>query len=194
MPSRTPRFRTDLVVLDLEASCPVRGANEIEESNIIEIGAVRLDRRTLEETASFSELVRPRDHPVLPFITELTGISADMVAEADSFERVGARFTDWAGPRNKFILAAFGVYYDLPLLRKEFRVFGLDYGAAFVGGGLDIRSLAFLWLARNGRDTGGITLERTLEKMGIEPPSGPFHRALEDARAAAAVLRHVWAS
>ena len=31
--------------------------------------------------------------------------------------------------------ASFGIYYDLPLLRKEVRVSGLNYGDYFIGGG-----------------------------------------------------------
>jgi len=58
------KYSTDIVVLDLEAMCRTEGNNEVQNSNIIEIRAVRLDRRTLEVTATFSELVRPRDIPV----------------------------------------------------------------------------------------------------------------------------------
>ncbi len=36
--------------------------------------------------------------------------------------------------------ASFGIYYDLPLLRKEVRVSGLNYGDYFIGGGLSISS------------------------------------------------------
>ena len=81
------RYSTDIVVIDLEATCPAEdeGRNSVERSNIIEIGAVRLDRRSLEITAEFSELVRPEDHPIVPFITEITGISPDMVAGKDTF-------------------------------------------------------------------------------------------------------------
>ena len=77
------RYSSDIVVIDLEASCPVEdeGNNSVERSNIIEIGAVRLDRRSLEVTATFSELVRPDEYPVTPFITRLTSITPEMVAD-----------------------------------------------------------------------------------------------------------------
>ena len=85
------RYSTDIVVIDLEASCPAedQGNNAVERSSIIEIGAVRLDRRSLEITATFSELVRPEDYPIVPFITGITGITAEMVAECDTFDAVG---------------------------------------------------------------------------------------------------------
>ena len=106
------RYTTDIVVIDLEASCPAedQGNNSIERSSIIEIGAVRLDRRSLEITAEFSELVRPEDHPIVPFITDITGIAPDMVKDKETFDSVGRRFLEWYGPRNKAIIVIPGLY------------------------------------------------------------------------------------
>ena len=184
------RYTTDIVVIDLEASCPAedQGNNSIERSSIIEIGAVRLDRRSLEVIDSFSELVRPEDHPIVPFITEITSISPEMVAQKDTFADVGPRFLEWYGPRNKAIIAAFGAYYDIPLLRKECDRYGLDFRAHIAGGAFDLRAVGTIWLAMNDHRTSGLTLSSILEKMGV---GGQFkaHRAVEDARAAAAVLQ-----
>ncbi len=184
------RYSTDIVVIDLEASCPVEdeGNNTIDRSSIIEIGAVRLDRRSLEIKAEFSELVRPEDYPIVPFITGITGISPDMVADKDNFAAVCSRFFDWYGPRNKAIIAAFGAYYDIPLLRKECTRYGLDYRTHIAGGAFDLRAVATIWLAANDHRTSGLNLESILEKMGI-PNTFKSHRAVEDAKAAAAVLQ-----
>lgn len=184
------RYSTDIVVIDLEATCPAedRGDNTIERSSIIEIGAVRLDRRSLEIVDRFSELVRPEDFPIVPFITEITGITLQMVAGKDTFDAVGRRFLDWYGPRNKAIVAAFGAYYDIPLLRKECARYGLDYRRHIAGGAFDLRAVATAWLAANDHRTSGLTLESILEKMGIADRF-TAHRAVEDARAAAAVLQ-----
>jgi DNA polymerase III epsilon subunit-like protein len=184
------RYSTDIVIIDLEASCPPedQGNNSVERSSIIEMGAVRLDRRSLLEVDSFSELVRPEDHPVIPFITEITGITPEMVAEQDTFDRVGRRFLDWYGPRNKAIIAAFGAYYDIPLLRKECERYGLDFRGSIAGGAFDIRAVATVWLAAHDHRTSGLTLGSILEKMGLGDRF-QAHRAVEDARAAAAVLQ-----
>ena len=184
------RYSTDIVVIDLEASCPAedRGNNSVERSSIIEIGAVRLDRRSLAEVAAFSELVRPEDHPIVPFITEITGITPAMVESKDTFDAVGQRFLDWYGPRNKAMIAAFGAYYDIPLLRKECARYGLDFRGSVAGGAFDIRGVATAWLATSDHRTSGLTLSSILDKMGL---GNRFkaHRAVEDARAAAAVLQ-----
>ncbi len=184
------RYSTDIVVIDLEATCPAEdeGDNTIERSSIIEIGAVRLDRRSLEIKSEFNELVRPRDYPVVPFITRITGISPEMVADKDDFAAVGARFLSWYGPRNKAMIAAFGAYYDIPLLRKECARFGLDYRTHIAGGAFDLRAVATVWLAANDHRTSGLTLESILEKMEI-PDHFTSHRAVEDAKAAAAILQ-----
>jgi DNA polymerase III epsilon subunit-like protein len=165
--------------------------NEIEWSNIIEIGAVKLSGKDLTVKDTFSELIRPRDFPILSFITEITGITPEMVEECDEFASVARRFIRWYGPRNRSILAAFGTYYDIPLLRKEFRVFGLDFATHCVGGALDIRSLALAWLAERKRSTTGITLDGVLEKMEVGDLGLSFHRALDDAKAATAILQMV---
>ena len=185
------RYTTDIVIIDLEASCPTedRGNNSIERSSIIEIGAVRLDKRSLEITDSFSELVRPEDYPIVPFITEITGISPAMVQDKDTFDQVAARFLGWYGPRNKSMIAAFGAYYDIPLLRKEFTRYGLEFGTHIAGGAFDLRAVATVWLAQENHRTSGLTLESILEKMGLADRF-TAHRAVEDARAAAAILQY----
>jgi DNA polymerase III epsilon subunit-like protein len=184
------RYTSDIVVIDLEATCPPedQGANTIERSSIIEIGAVRLHRRSLEIADSFSELVRPDDYPVTPFITEITGITSQMVADKESFAQVGARFLNWYGPRNKSMIAAFGAYYDIPLLRKECSRYGLDFRRHIAGGALDLRAVATIWLAERNRRTAGLTLQSILRRMDVDVPF-EHHRAVDDARAAAAILQ-----
>lgn len=184
------RYSTDIVVIDLEATCPLedQGNNTVDRSSIIEIGAVRLDKKSLEIKSTFSELIRPEEYPVIPFITDITGITPEMVADKETFGAVGQRFLDWYGPRNKAIIAAFGAYYDIPLLRKECAQYGLDYRTHIAGGAFDLRAVATVWLATNGRRTSGLTLTAILEKMEIADHF-TAHRAVEDARAAAAVLQ-----
>ncbi len=184
------RYSTDIVVIDLEATCPAEdeGNNAVERSNIIEIGAVRLDRRSLEVTAEFSELVRPADFAIPPFITDITGITPAMVAGAAAFAVVGTRFLEWYGPRNKAVIAAFGAYYDIPLLRLECERHALPFREHIAGGAFDLRAVGMVWLAQNGHRTSGIGLPEIIAKMGLADRF-PSHRAISDARAAAAVLQ-----
>ena len=184
------RYSNDIVVMDLEATCPEvdEGTNSIQRSSIIEIGAVRLNRRSLEIMDEFSELVRPLRYPITPFIAEMTGIKPEMVADKETFAEVGPRFFDWYGPRNRSTIAAFGVYYDIPLLRKECEEFGIDFRKHIVGAALDIRAVATIWLAERNLRTSGLTLQSVLEKMEIDLDM-QHHRAVDDARATAAILQ-----
>jgi DNA polymerase III epsilon subunit-like protein len=184
------KFSSDIVIIDLEASCKTFGRNEIEESNIIEIGAVRLDKKTLEVKSEFSELIKPNDYEILPEISQITNITPEMVLNKPTFKKVFLSFADWYGEKNKSNLASFGIYYDLPLLRKEVRVCGLNYGEYFVGGGLDIRSLAIYWLAKNNHSTSGVSIEHLLQKMKIKADF-QFHRALDDAKATALIFQNI---
>jgi len=56
-----------------------------------------------------------------------------MVENEKYFDEAILLFLDWYGEKNKSTLAGWRLYYDLPLLRKEFNEFGLDYNKYFVG-------------------------------------------------------------
>lgn len=185
------RYDSDIVVIDLEATAEARGRFKMNEANIIEIGAVRLDRRTLDVVDTFSELIRPRDYPITPFITELTGITDEMLAEKDTFDGAIKRFIEWYGPRNHAVLASYGVYYDIPLLRTECARFHITFKEHWVGGAIDVRTAALLWLADHHEPTDGLTIERALKLMELDHLGLTFHRALDDAKAGAAILQKV---
>ena len=69
----------------------------------IEIGAVMLDE-DLEEIGSFKEYVKPAfSDKVYGRIRKLTGITAEMLADADSFEAVLMRFCEWCGSSDYII-------------------------------------------------------------------------------------------
>ena len=86
------KFSSDIVIFDLEASCKTFGRNEIEESNIIEIGAVKLDKKTLEVKSEFSELIKPSDYEILPEISKITNITPEMVLDKPNFKEVFLKF------------------------------------------------------------------------------------------------------
>lgn len=184
------RYSTDIVIIDLEATCPEsdEGDNRIERSNIIEIGAIRLDRKSLEEVDSFSELVKPHEYPITPFISGLTAITPEDVEDKDTFDVVMNRFFDWYGPRNKAIIAAFGAYYDIPLLRRECDAFNLDFRKHIAGGAYDLRGVAVALMAQEHHRTSGMNLQSILGKLEIGQEL-QMHRAVDDARAAGAILQ-----
>ena len=60
------KFSSDLVIYDLEGSCKTFGKNGINETNIIEIGAVKLDKKTFEIKSEFSILIKKNISPFYP--------------------------------------------------------------------------------------------------------------------------------
>lgn len=73
------------LVVDLEATCDDLGAVPRDESEIIEIGAVLVEGRALATVAELMLFVRPVLHPITPFCTRLTTITAEMVEHAPGF-------------------------------------------------------------------------------------------------------------
>ncbi|MEQ1507459.1 MAG: 3'-5' exonuclease, partial [Myxococcota bacterium] len=119
---------TRWIVVDLEATCwvpeedPALAADQRNETEVIEIGAVRVDPATWSVGASFRTLVEPRRHPRLSaFCTRLTGITQDELRGAPSFPDAYAAFVDWAGGDRGMILASWGVWDDRQLRRDAKR-------------------------------------------------------------------------
>src|SRR5690606_20200970 len=78
--SRTNMQHRDYLVIDLEATCDNAGAVPKREMEIIEIGAVLVDRTSFEPIAEFQTFVRPVRHPKLTrFCQELTSITQAQV-------------------------------------------------------------------------------------------------------------------
>ncbi len=121
-------LQEDVVVFDIETT----GFKPATES-IIEIGAVKL--RDGEIVERFSEFVNP-GKPIPPNITELTGITDAMVADAPPIEDVLPRFLEFAG--------------DCPLCahNASFDVGFINYDCAKLGIEREFTSIDTLTLAR----------------------------------------------
>ena len=112
----------DYVLLDLETT----GLDPRSDS-IIEIGAVRV--RDFEVTDQFSSLVRP-PVPISPFITSLTGISNEMVADAPDIGTVLPAFMDFVGSS---LVMGHNVNFDVNFLYENcLRLFGCGFRNDFV--------------------------------------------------------------
>lgn len=115
-------FPSDYVLLDLETT----GLNPHNDS-IIEIGAVRVNG--FESVASFSSLVRP-PVPISPFITDLTGISNEMVQDAQGIELVLPAFLSFVGSS---LVMGHNVNFDVNFLYENcLRLFGHGFPNDFI--------------------------------------------------------------
>ena len=98
------------IVVDLETT----GLNPFEGNEIIEIGITEI--RNGKIVRSYSRFVKPKEE-IPPFITELTGISNEMVANEDSIEEVLPRFRKFIG--NNTIIAH-NAKFDIKFLNYYF--------------------------------------------------------------------------
>lgn len=102
-------FPSNYIVFDIETT----GLNP-KQDEIIEIGAVKIVNHQVVDT--FSELIRP-NQKISSFITQLTGITNEMVQEAKDIETVLAEFLLFI---NDQILIGHNVQFDLSFIRFNF--------------------------------------------------------------------------
>ncbi len=171
----------DYLIIDLEATCDDAGAVPRDQTEIIEIGAVRVDGTTLEPVAEFQTFVRPVRHPRLtPFCTALTTIEQAQVDAAPGFPQALAALSDFmaAGPPTLF--ASWG-RYD----RGQFRLDAAWHRVELPFGD------AHLNLKQAFSDALGTSklfgMHRALARVGL-PLLGTHHRGLDDARNIAKLL------
>jgi DNA polymerase III subunit epsilon len=165
-----PFANLSLVVVDVETT-----GWEPELAEITEIGAVRLTGGHV--TGEFSSLVRPAC-PIPTDITELTGITDDMVRHAPSAAAALRAFLAFAGD---CLLVAHNAPFDLSFLTAACADAGIGWPSVAV---LDTAVLARLLLTEH--DVPDCRLATLAECFAAKTP--PCHRALPDAKATADVL------
>lgn len=159
---------TRLVVFDFETT----GLNPDCGARVIEVGAVKLERG--EIAARFQSLVHP-GRPVSRFISELTGITNQMLKGAPKAAEVFPRFLDFVGDAP---LVAHNARFDLGFLRAELRRLHLACD--------NPHACSLLAGRRLLPDAPRHSLSILAEYCGVTP-DGNWHRALADAEAAAKI-------
>lgn len=170
---------THFLVVDLEATCDQPSSFPREESEIIEIGAVLVEARTLSPVAEFDTFVRPILHPRLTaFCTELTSITQDQVDGAPGFPAALELLGAFLGER-RGLLSSWGAY-DLNQLRRDAARHQVPL--PFGPGHWNVKE-AFA-AARREKPCG---LGAALRRQGMDF-EGTAHRGIDDARNIARLL------
>jgi inhibitor of KinA sporulation pathway (predicted exonuclease) len=180
-----PQFCDHAVVFDLEftaweGSVAHRWSRPGEFTEIVQIGALKVDVRSLDVRDEIDLLVRPRFNPVLSdYLVGLTGITNDEIA---------ARGIDFAKAYSDFVriadggpVAAFG--RDDLVFETNIRLYGLK-NASPVPPYINI----IPWLLGNGVDPRGRNACDVAPLAGV-PFEGRKHNALDDARGVLAGIR-----
>ncbi len=174
------------IVLDLEwnqAPHPARAVTKPLRLNgeIVQMGAVKLDEEFVP-VDRFKAVIRPRYYKTMHRkVRELTGITAEDLAEGQSFPEAMERFLAWCG--KDFDLLTWGPD-DAGVLRDNCIVFGLDPFAL-----PPCCNLQLIFDDQITREHRQMSLSFAMEKVG--EVLNDAHDALNDAAGAAQLCRHL---
>ena len=170
----------DLEFTSWEGSMDSRWTRPHEHTEVVQIGAVKLDAASLKEVESFDMLVRPRVNPVLSdYLVALTGIANEAV------QRRGVDFIIAYRAFLDFVDAAqaFAHGRDDLIIASNLKLYG--WGQALP---LPRYSNAVPWFTAQGIDLQGKHACDVAEAAGAAF-EGHKHDALADARGVAAGFR-----
>ena len=164
-----PLHEITFVVVDLETTggAPHLGAG------ITEIGAVKV--RAGEVIAEFNTFIDPQ-HPIPAYITELTGITDEMVFQAPTIAEILPSFLEFLGSEKVTVLVAQNAPFDLSFLTYAAKAHDFTWPKFPI---LDTAIIARKVLTRE--EVPNCKLGTLSEFFGTA--TTPNHRALDDARA-----------
>lgn len=169
-----------IIIIDLEATCWKGQIPDGEVNEIIEIGLSVLDTVSGEISKNQGILVKPQYSKVSDFCTELTTITQELLdKEGILFEEAIEKLIDEYHP-DLYTWASYGAY-DLNMLQKQCRKFGVDYPM-----GNDHINVKVLFAKTKGltKPTG---MNGALHILKI-PLEGTHHRGIDDAKNIAKIL------
>ena len=169
--------QTTFVVVDLETS----GAAPSTGARITEIGAVKVCGGQI--IGEFQSFVNPGAR--LPaFITQLTGITDAMLADAPTIAQVFPTFMEFLGPENENVLVAHNAPFDIGFLKAAAALLDYEWPSHHVA---DTARLARYVLTKD--EVINCKLATLAVFFGAQ--TSPNHRALDDARATVDVLHGI---
>lgn len=178
-------FHRDILLIDIEAT-----GVELTKHELIELGAVLIDKKSLKIKKTFESFIKPRHwNKRDPEAMAVNGIKWDELKSAPNAKTVLQKFLKTFG--TKHILANYGTILDTALLRKAFRDAKLSYPYDYHV--FDIWPLCFLYMAktkslRNQKKFSGFALEEIAYQLNVKIPKDR-HSALADCLLEAEVLR-----
>jgi DNA polymerase III epsilon subunit family exonuclease len=173
-----PLHEVVFVILDLETS----GAAPSTGAAITEIGAVKV--RGGEIIGEFQTFVNPQ-HGLPDFITSLTGITDEMLADAPKIKSVLPGFFEFLGSHKETVLVAHNAPFDLSFLKAAAVKHKYPWPQYHV---IDTVRIARSVLDRD--EVPNCKLSTLATFFGAR--TSPTHRALDDARATVDVLHGIF--
>ncbi len=178
-------FKHDLLLIDIEST-----GVDITKHELIELGAILLDKKTLKEKKTFEAFIKPhkwssRD----PEAMAVNQITWDQLKKASSLKSVLTKFQQTFG--TKVTLANYGTILDTAMLRTSYKQINKNY--PFDYHVFDIWPLCYTYMARKKKLTNpkkfpGFSLEDLAKTLKVTVPANR-HTALADCRLEAEILR-----
>jgi DNA polymerase III epsilon subunit family exonuclease len=165
---------TTFVIVDLETT----GASPKNGSAITEIGAVKV--KTGEVIDHFESFVNPLA-AIPSYITDLTGITNEMLAGAPIIDEIFPKFLEFVGSHDDAVLVAHNAPFDLSFLKSAATDLDMPWPKYKT---LDTVTIARQILTKE--DVPNCKLGTLAEFFGTKVE--PNHRALDDAKATTEVL------
>ncbi len=162
---------TEYVVFDTETT----GFNAANEDQMIEIGAVKIKEGVI--TDRFDELINPGRH-IPDRITELTGISDEMVSDKQNEEEVTKKFLEWAGDAP---MVAHNAKFDISFIEMAMKKYNLGEFKNTVIDTLELSRSLDQGYARH-------SLSALVKRYDVEFDEESHHRADYDAEGTALVF------
>jgi inhibitor of KinA sporulation pathway (predicted exonuclease) len=180
-----PEGTSYYLIVDLEATCSDDGSIPRHEMEIIEIGAVMLNRKTWEIDSEFQQFIQPVRNPQLTkFCTQLTSIRQEDVDQAPIFIEAISRFKDWIySSFNNYIFCSWGDY-DKNQFVQDCKFHNVPY--PFGTEHINIKKEFSEYLGVSKR----FGMAQALEHLGMEL-IGTHHRGIDDARNIAAIYKYM---
>ena len=172
------------LIVDLEATCADDNSIPRQKMEMIEIGAVMLNSKTLDVESEYQIFIKPILHPVLTeFCKSLTSISQENVDTAPLFPDALKDFQSWFRPFGSYLFCSWGEY-DKNQFKQDCKLHSVDY--PFLEGHLNIKK-AFS-VAIDSKHKFG--MDGALKKLGLQL-EGVHHRGIHDARNIARIVRAI---
>lgn len=179
------------IIFDLEWNNAYNYATKTGINEIIEIGAVKLNKR-LEPVDSFKQLIKPRLSKKLQGrFQSLTHITEEEIQKSGvDFDRAFSDFAAWSrGDGNIFLSWSKS---DLYTLVSNFLKFKNTSYIDFIGRYADAQQYCMSFLDK--QDNNQISLSDCAEIFNVKIDNTKMHRALEDCYIAAACFKEVYDS
>ncbi len=172
------------LVIDLEATCSDDNSIPRHETEIIEIGAVMLNRSTWEMESEYQQFIKPTRHPILTdFCTELTTIKQTDVENAATFPEAIISFKEWKSKFSHYTFCSWG-NYDKRQFTQDCKFHQIPY--PFTPEHINVKKQFSDYLGVSK----AFGMAGALEKLGLEL-MGTHHRGIDDARNIAKILRYM---